>query len=449
MKRLSVLTVFSFLFSIGIAQAAPGDSIWILNPDTVGRQYNSYSVCDTNRNATGDTGCLPPSETHCDTGTTGAPDTQYIDYNYTMQNGYAGFKIDWDAGGSRYVVAGFDSLVIYHKGPLTGETVTINFGASVTCGQPTVFTKLGTFSGSSSWTREAFSLKSLPNDSGLYEMQVLINDSINPTASGNFKLGHMVFIKNIIKDQASSPALLTPADSALAQPLQVTLTWAKVPIATSYWVQVATSADFIGQTFSGDSILYYSNTVFSQSGLTSTSVTVSSGLLAGQPYYWQVLAANVNGMSPWATAWSFFTTTDPIGNSSSIPILVSPANKAAGQPLSVKLAWDSVKVATSYNVQVSTDAAFGSTVFSQTGIAATSVTVPDLSGSMTYYWRVAAADKSGTSAWSNPEVFSTTTSSSSKKNCGCGSGTGLALIPPIWLKARSSRRKKRQKTADV
>ncbi len=449
MKRLSVLTVFSFFFSIGIAHAAPGDSIWILNPDTVGREYNSYSVCDTERNATGDTGCLPISETHCDTGIIGAPDTQYIDYNYAMQNGYAGFKIDWDAGGSRYVVVGFDSLVIYHKGPLPGETVTINFGASVTCGQPTIFTKLGTFSGSTTWKREAFSLQSLPNDSGLYEMQVLLNDNTNPTASGNFKLANMVFIKNIIKDEASSPVPLTPVDSALAQPLQVTLAWAKVPIATSYWVEVSTSASFISQFYSGDSTINFSNTVFSQSGLTSPTATVPGSLLAGgQPYYWQVLAANVNGMSPWSAVWSFTTTTDPIGNVSSIPILVTPANKAAGQPLSVKLAWDSVKIATSYNVQVSTDAAFGSTVFSQAGIAATSVTVADLSASMSYYWRVAAADKSGAGAWSDPGVFSTSTSST-KKNCGCGSGTGLAFIPPIWLKAISSRRKRRQKQAGV
>jgi len=33
---------------------------------------------------------------------------------------------------------------------------------------------------------------------------------------------------------------------------------------------------------------------------------------------------------------------------------------------------------------------------------------------------------------------------SEKRNCGCGSGTGLALLPPIWFKVMSNRKRKKK-----
>jgi len=88
--------------------------------------------------------------------------------------------------------------------------------------------------------------------------------------------------------------------------------------------------------------------------------------------------------------------------------LSSPANNAACQPLTLNLTWGSVNGATSYGVQVSTDIAFGSTVFGQSGlITLSSGTVAGLSGGTTYYWEANASSAMVTSAWSAVWSFTT------------------------------------------
>jgi hypothetical protein len=92
----------------------------------------------------------------------------------------------------------------------------------------------------------------------------------------------------------------------------------------------------------------------------------------------------------------------------SAPVLHSPANGLGGQAITVGLSWNSVSLATSYEVQVSTSSNFGTTVFDQTGTTGLSATVPSLSTSTTYYWQVQAFDLSGSSGWSATWSFVTT-----------------------------------------
>ena len=58
-------------------------------------------------------------------------------------------------------------------------------------------------------------------------------------------------------------------------------------------------------------------------------------------------------------------------------------------------------------MQVSTVPDFITTVYSQTGITATSTGVTGLSGNTTYYWRVNATNTGGTSGWSGIYSFTT------------------------------------------
>jgi subtilisin family serine protease len=82
------------------------------------------------------------------------------------------------------------------------------------------------------------------------------------------------------------------------------------------------------------------------------------------------------------------------------PTLVWPANGLSGVMRTPTLSWNAVPDADSYQVQVSTSPTFGTTVFDQSGIASTSVTLPLLDGRVRYYWRVNGTNVNGTGPWS-------------------------------------------------
>ena len=92
------------------------------------------------------------------------------------------------------------------------------------------------------------------------------------------------------------------------------------------------------------------------------------------------------------------------------PTLISPADMATGIALTPALSWNASTTATSYRTQVSSASDFLSTVYDQSGIAATSASItPALSNNTLYYWRVNASNASGTSSWSDVWSFTTIT----------------------------------------
>jgi subtilisin family serine protease len=89
------------------------------------------------------------------------------------------------------------------------------------------------------------------------------------------------------------------------------------------------------------------------------------------------------------------------------PTLVSPTNGASSVSRTPTLVWNASTDATTYQVQVSTSSSFSSTVYNQSGLAATSVTLPQLGSRVRYYWHVRATNANGTSAWSSTWNFRT------------------------------------------
>ena len=96
----------------------------------------------------------------------------------------------------------------------------------------------------------------------------------------------------------STPILSTPASGSTGISTGPSLAWNSSSGATSYALQVSTSSSF-------------SSYVYNQSGLTSTSQSLS-GLNNGIKYYWRVSATNSFGSSAWSTVWNF--TTVALGN---------------------------------------------------------------------------------------------------------------------------------------
>jgi hypothetical protein len=109
--------------------------------------------------------------------------------------------------------------------------------------------------------------------------------------------------------------------------------------AQTYRLQVATDATFASGIVVNDSTI-------------TDSLKAMSGLANSTIYYWRLNAKNVAGTGPYSAAWAFST----IVANPATPVLVSPADGATNQDLSVKYVWRKVTGATSYRLQVTTDA---------------------------------------------------------------------------------------------
>ncbi len=109
------------------------------------------------------------------------------------------------------------------------------------------------------------------------------------------------------------------------------------------------------------------------------------------------------GMAPDLGAFEFGLITGTPG----APALSAPVDMATEISTTPTLVWNASGGATTYKLQVSTVSDFASTEFDQSGLTGTSVPVTGLSNSAVYFWRVSAANASGTSPWSAVWEFST------------------------------------------
>ncbi|MHB9041581.1 MAG: hypothetical protein ACYC4T_13075, partial [Melioribacteraceae bacterium] len=129
----------------------------------------------------------------------------------------------------------------------------------------------------------------------LYSIADLAVDSKGTVFAGCFN-------KGIIKGQYSqiavmpSPDLVSPNNNANGINVRPTLSWSSVNNAISYRLQVSTNANF-------------SSTIFDQSGIISTSQSIS-GLSHNTLYYWRVNATDGINTSDWSEVWSFTTQQD-------------------------------------------------------------------------------------------------------------------------------------------
>jgi hypothetical protein len=184
------------------------------------------------------------------------------------------------------------------------------------------------------------------------------------------------------------PALVAPADGATGRVQPVQLSWSAVSGATGYHVQVSSESGFSPGLIVDDA------------SVSSTSRSVS-GLQASTLYYWRVAARDGSGDGSYASARTFTTAV-------ASPTLVSPADNATNQPLTVTLQWSALSGATSYHVQVATDAGFSSgVILDDASVTATSRVVTGLDQSTTYFWRVSAGDAGGEGPFSVARPFST------------------------------------------
>jgi Secretion system C-terminal sorting domain len=210
------------------------------------------------------------------------------------------------------------------------------------------------------------------------------------------------------------PVLITPANEVTNQPINISLNWNSVPLATKYGVQVSTDSTF-------------STLIINDTTVTTNSRAVN-GLLNSTKYYWRVNANNVGGTSSYSTIFNFTTIIAAPG----IPVLVSPVNGAINQQFSLTLNWNSVTGAASYGVQVSTDSAFNSLIVNDTLVTDTNKQISSLSGFTKYYWRVKANNISGTGGYSAVFNFTTVLSAPQLLSPANGEPQGITSQVFTW-----------------
>jgi hypothetical protein len=187
----------------------------------------------------------------------------------------------------------------------------------------------------------------------------------------------------------TAPTLNSPANGATSQPTTLTLKWNASTGATAYHLQVATNNTFTAK-------------VFEDSTLTGTSKQIGP-LANSTTHYWRVKAKNDAGASAWSVVRNFSTQGVPPPT----PTLVSPANGALSQPLTLTLQWNASSGAATYCLQVATDSFFAAQVFDDSTLTGTSKQIGPLASSTTHFWRVKAKNAAGASAWSSMWRFTT------------------------------------------
>ena len=194
-----------------------------------------------------------------------------------------------------------------------------------------------------------------------------------------------------------APMLNSPMDGATNQALRPTLTWFTSG-AGSYKVQISKTGNFNSEADLIDQGFYLSSSTF--------SYKCAVDLLANSYYKWRVVAfegTDNSGNSAESLLRGFYT--QPAGPG--LPTLTSPSNGATGQPVAPTLQWTSMPGATFYWYQIATSTSFPSsytTVYTNYDLLTGS---KQLYSGTNYYWRAAAGNCYGNTAWTSTWSFTT------------------------------------------
>jgi subtilisin-like proprotein convertase family protein len=136
-------------------------------------------------------------------------------------------------------------------------------------------------------------------------------------------------------------------------------------------------------TATGTVVMTVSNTNLSPAGLYTIIVSATSGVTKTVPFYFQLYSSVFPAMA-----------------------LTSPTNNATNQSVVLSLNWAANSNATSYDVQVATDAGF-TNIISSGNVLTTSYNVSGLSNDTDYYWRVLPKNNNCSGTYSSTYTFRT------------------------------------------
>jgi len=208
----------------------------------------------------------------------------------------------------------------------------------------------------------------------------------NASGNGNWSSAwHFITIESV----PPAPLLLTPADNATAVALTPTFSWNVTERATSYTLQISESSTF-------------STSTVNKPGIFSTTYS-GTELENGKTYYWRVRAENTGGSGPWSESRVFTTQYLPAAK----VVLSNPADAAKNVAVSTMLSWNAAENALTYQLQVSIESGFTTTIIDEDDIAVHTWAASSLENNTVYYWRVRGINPDGEGAWSTVRSFTT------------------------------------------
>ncbi|MFH0990824.1 MAG: fibronectin type III domain-containing protein [bacterium] len=187
----------------------------------------------------------------------------------------------------------------------------------------------------------------------------------------------------------STPSLISPSNSAEGISINPKLEWSKIDGALSYELQVSTNKSF-------------NTNVEQRQGILSTSASLS-GLLFNQTYYWRVRATGTASSSEWSKEYEFTTGSSKL----SIPVLLSPEDRATDISTEPRFEWTTVEGANTYVFQISLTQSFSTLLFTREIVSGNFTIVSGLKATTQYYWRILALSSTDTSDWSDVRRFTT------------------------------------------
>lgn len=187
--------------------------------------------------------------------------------------------------------------------------------------------------------------------------------------------------------------LTEPLNNSTISNFSPVLKWNAYTGAVSYKVMLSKDANFL-------------TVLIIDSVLTGTELTVSTGLLTTNIYYyWRVMANTGSGNFTESSETRKFRI---ILAPPEAPVLISPANNSVNIPFLPVFDWNESPTAETYRIQASSNASFIPVIFDSSNIVITELQSPYFifNTGTNYFWRVNASNSNGasTSAWS--PVFS-------------------------------------------
>ena len=172
--------------------------------------------------------------------------------------------------------------------------------------------------------------------------------------------------------------LQTPTTGYTTADLTPDFNWTDATNATSYRIQIATDAGFV---------------TIVETGTPATSNYTSSGLTAGQTYYWRARGENGTVYGSWSAAFTLKT----LGTVT----LDTPADASFTTDTTPTFTWNAATNATGYIAELATANTFGATIIETYTGANTTFTAATIAVDGWLYWRVRPTAEAGAEVGSN------------------------------------------------
>jgi uncharacterized lipoprotein YddW (UPF0748 family) len=226
---------------------------------------------------------------------------------------------------------------------------------------------------------------------GLYYAVTAFNRYSNESSMSN------VYKFTVTDKVPATPVLTAPANNINNLSTFAVFSWNALPSAESYQIQISKDSTFTQIICNLMEIKTNSYKMF--------------GLKPAQKYYWRIRAFGISGASQFSQTFNFMSGI-PVS-----PVNLLPVHTATNIPVNPVLKWNKSEGATSYRVQVGTNALMTSGIILDTTVTDTTLALKNLSPNKVYNWHVLAKNSLGQSDWTQPvNGFKTGTSTSVEKD---------------------------------